>query len=63
MAILLHSASSQKLAGSIHNGFTGMFYLHNPSGRTMSLRVSGVSVHLVYTCIYIHVILYLDKLN
>ena len=44
MAILFRSASSQKLAGSIHNGFTGMFHLHNPSGRIMALRVSGVSV-------------------
>ena len=40
MAILFRSASSQKLTGSIHNGATGIFHLHNP----MALRVSGVSV-------------------
>jgi len=46
MAVLFRSASSHKLAGSIHNGFTGIFNLHNPSGRTMALRVSGVSVSI-----------------
>jgi hypothetical protein len=44
MAILFRSATSQKLAGSIHNRSTGIFHLHNPSVRTMALRVSGVSV-------------------
>jgi len=46
MAILFRSASSQKLAGSFLDGVIGIFHLHNPSGRTMALRVSGVSVSI-----------------
>jgi hypothetical protein len=58
MAILFHSATSQKLAGSICNRFIGIFHLHNPSGRTMALRVSGVSVPIYSKHVYIHMSFY-----
>jgi hypothetical protein len=32
-----HCATSQKVAGAIPDGVTGIFYWHNPSGRTMVL--------------------------
>jgi hypothetical protein len=32
-----HCATNRKVAGSIPDGVTGFFYLHNPSGRTMVL--------------------------
>ena len=34
---LRQCATSQKVAGSIHDGVTGIFHWHNPSGRTMAL--------------------------
>ena len=34
---LRHCATSQKVAGSIPDGVTGIFHWHNPSGRTMAL--------------------------
>jgi hypothetical protein len=36
-SFLWHSATSQKVAGSIPDGVTGIFHWHNPSGRTMVL--------------------------
>ena len=33
---LRHCATSRKVAGSISNGVIGIFYWHNPSGRTMA---------------------------
>ena len=33
---ILHSATSRKVAGSIPDGFIGIFHWHNPSGRTMA---------------------------
>jgi hypothetical protein len=35
---LRHCATSRKVAGSIPDGFTRIFYSHNPSGRTVSSR-------------------------
>ena len=32
-----HCATSRKVAGSIPDGFNGIFHWHNPSGRTMAL--------------------------
>jgi len=37
---LRHSAISQKVAGSIPDGITGIFQLRNPSGRTMALGLT-----------------------
>jgi hypothetical protein len=37
---LRHCATSRKVAGSIPDGVTGIFYWHNPSGRTMSLGLT-----------------------
>jgi hypothetical protein len=34
---LIHCATSPKVAGSIPDGVTGFFSLHNPSGRNMAL--------------------------
>jgi hypothetical protein len=34
---LRHRSTSRKVAGSIPDGVIGIFYLHNPSGRTMAL--------------------------
>jgi len=34
---LKHFATSRKVAGSITDGVTGIFYSHNPSGRIMAL--------------------------
>jgi len=35
--LLRHCATSRKVAGSIPDGVTGIFLLHNPSGRTVAL--------------------------
>ena len=37
---LRHCATSQKVAGSISGGVIGIFLLHNPSGRTMTLGLT-----------------------
>jgi len=37
MAQLKHCATSRKVAGSIPDGVNGIFYWHNPSGRTMAM--------------------------
>jgi hypothetical protein len=37
---LRHCATSRKVPGSIHNGVTGIFHWHNPSGRTMALGLT-----------------------
>jgi hypothetical protein len=37
---LRHRATSQKVAGLIPDGVTGIFYWHNPSGRTMALGLT-----------------------
>jgi hypothetical protein len=37
---LRHCATSRKVAGSIPDGVTGIFYWHNPSGRTMALGMT-----------------------
>jgi hypothetical protein len=34
---LRHSATNWKVAGSIPDGFIGIFHWHNPSSRTMAL--------------------------
>jgi hypothetical protein len=34
---LRHCATNRTVAGSIPDGVTGIFHLHNPSGRTMAL--------------------------
>jgi len=34
---LRHCATTRKVAGSIPDGVTGTFHLHNPSDRTMAL--------------------------
>jgi hypothetical protein len=34
---LRHCTTNQKVAGSIPDGVTEFFHLHNPSGRTMAL--------------------------
>ena len=33
-----HCATSRKVPGSIADGVTGIFHLHNPSGCTMTVR-------------------------
>jgi hypothetical protein len=40
---LRHCATSRKVASSIPNGVTGIFYWHNPSGRTIALVVDSAS--------------------
>ena len=35
-----HCATSRKVAGSIPNGVNGIFHLHNPSSRTISLGLT-----------------------
>jgi hypothetical protein len=40
---LRHCATNRKVAGSIPDSITGIFRLHNPSGRTMAL---GSTQHL-----------------
>jgi len=40
---LRHCATSQKVAGSIPDGVTGIFRSHNPSGRTMYLGLDSAS--------------------
>ena len=40
---LTHCATSQKVAGSIPNGVTGIFHWPNPSGRTMAPGVDSAS--------------------
>jgi hypothetical protein len=37
---LKHYATSQKVAGSVPEGVTGIFHLYNPSGRTVVLGSS-----------------------
>ena len=37
---LRHCATSREVAGSIPDGFTGLFHSHNPSGRTMALALT-----------------------
>ena len=37
---LRHCATSQKVAGSIPDGVIGIFHWHNPSGRTVALRLT-----------------------
>jgi len=37
---LRYCATNQKVAGSIPDGVTGIFHLHNPSGRTMALALT-----------------------
>jgi len=39
--LLLHLATSRKVAGSIPEGLIGIFYSHNPSGRTMAPEVDS----------------------
>jgi hypothetical protein len=39
-SLLRHCATRRKFAGSIPDGVTGIFYLHNPSGRSMALRLT-----------------------
>jgi hypothetical protein len=36
---LRHCATRQKVVGSVPDGVTGIFHWHNPSGRTMALRL------------------------
>jgi len=42
-----HCATSRKVAGLIPDDVVGIFYWHNPSGRTMALRstqsIRGIS--------------------
>ena len=37
---LRHCATSRKIAGSIPDGIIGIYYWHNPSGRTMALGLT-----------------------
>jgi hypothetical protein len=37
---LRRNATSRKFAGSISDGITGIFHLHNPSDSTMALRLT-----------------------
>jgi hypothetical protein len=37
---LRHCATSQKVAGSIPDGVFGIFYWHNPFGRTLALGLT-----------------------
>ena len=37
---MMHCATSRKVAGSIPNGFIGIFHWHNPSGCTMALGLN-----------------------
>jgi hypothetical protein len=38
--LLRHCATSRKVVGSIPDGVIGIFYWHNPSGRTMALELT-----------------------
>jgi len=38
--LLMHCATSRKVAGSIPDGVIGIFHWHNPSGRTMTLGLN-----------------------
>jgi len=38
--LLRHCATIRKVAGSIPDSVTGIFHLHNPSGRTMALGLT-----------------------
>jgi len=38
--ILIHCATSRKVAGSIPDGVIGVFHWHNPSGSTMALGLT-----------------------
>jgi hypothetical protein len=37
---LRNCATNRKVAGSIPDGFIGIFHLHNPSGRTMAIGLT-----------------------
>jgi hypothetical protein len=37
---LRHCTTSRKVAGSVPDGVMGIFHLHNPSGRTMTMRLT-----------------------
>ena len=45
---LRHYATSRKVTGSIPDGVTGIFRLHNPSGRTIVLGNSFISSNLIH---------------
>jgi hypothetical protein len=40
---LRYCATNRKVAGSIPDGVSGIFHLHNPSDRTMALAVDSAS--------------------
>jgi len=44
---LRHCATSRKVAGSISDGVTGIFHWHNPSGRTMALRLTQYVTEMI----------------
>jgi hypothetical protein len=46
-----HCATSRKVAGSIHDGVTGIFHWHNPSGRTMVLGLTQLLTEMSTTYI------------
>ena len=56
---LRHCATSRMVGGSIPDGVTGIFYWHNPSGRTMVLGLTQppteVSTRNIYIYIYIYI--------
>jgi hypothetical protein len=44
-----HCATSRKVAGSIPDGVIGIFYCHNPSGRTMPLGLPQALTETMYS--------------
>ena len=45
---LRHCATSRKVAASIPDGVIGIFHWHNPSGRTMVLRLTQLLTEISY---------------
>jgi hypothetical protein len=58
---LRHCATNRKVAGSIPDGVTWIFHLHNPSGRTMAL---GLTQPLTEPChLHVPIVLKSGSLN
>jgi hypothetical protein len=50
--------SNRKVAGSIPEGVIGIFYWHNPSGRTMALGLTQPLTEMSTRSMYIHIYIY-----
>ena len=52
---LRHCATSRKVAGSFPDGVNGIFYWHNPSGRTVALGLTQSLIEMSTRNIYLGV--------